>query len=74
VLQPRRSPGLLRNPPGDLMPGQERILLGWGRLGAGRQSKEMDAINPESARTDVTLAFRAPASRDTAADRERGAC
>lgn len=45
-----------------------------GPAGAGRQSKEMDAINPESARTDVSLAFRAPASRGTAADRERGAC
>ena len=45
-----------------------------GPAGAGRQSKEMDAINPESARTDVTLAFRAPAGRGTAADRERGAC
>ena len=61
---------LLRDPPGGRIPGRREFCL----AGAGRQSKEMDAINPESARTDVTLAFRAPAGRGTAADRERGAC
>ena len=56
------------------------ILLGWVKLGADPQLKEMDEINPESARTDVAVAFGAPARRGgtarraAAADREHGAC
>jgi NAD/NADP transhydrogenase beta subunit len=67
-------------------PWQVNILLVRAKLDTGPQWKEMDEINPESARTDVppvanmapvaymALVASASAERGAAADREHRAC